>query len=88
MSGQYLVSLVDVGTDTVFKHVFYQQGVWLITYLEVYIEDTKSTLFIRFSHLLYKLIIYTSYGSKRKAYLEHIVTVDKTKSRMGGLQVV
>lgn len=33
LSCQYLVSLVDIGTDTVFKHVFNQERVWLITYL-------------------------------------------------------
>lgn len=85
MSCQYLVSLINVGTDTVLKHVFNQQGVWLITYLSR--GDNMDSVN---EVLLYtmKLIIYYTCREKRKTNLEHIFTVDKTKSRMSGLQVV
>lgn len=33
---QYLVSLVNISVDAVFQHVFYQQWVWFITYLDRY----------------------------------------------------
>lgn len=79
---QYLVSFIDVATDTVFKHVFNQQGVWLITYLNRG-DNIHSVNNVHWKHQVNYLLLLNR--KKKKTYLEHIFTVDKAESRVGGL---